>query len=104
MSHTIFQQKNVVARKNYYSDTGQFFEWANSAKESGKYDLKEFESIGMSSEEILLIVKCRYNKWQIQKGELHYYQSGVYDGMVYQFRAPLGVMDIVTKYSLNEED
>lgn len=97
------KNKNVIARKDYNGDGSDYFDFALNCKNKG-YDLNEFKALGISDDDIDLILKNKENKYKIKKGDLHNYQCGVYDGELYSVRFPLGIWDIILKYDLNSED
>jgi hypothetical protein len=98
----------VKGRKNYHSDAGCQFDFARYSgpeedREEG-YNLSEFRDLGMTDEEIQTILTAARNKWRIEIGEVHYSQTGVYDGELYSYRAPKGIHEILVKYDMYTED
>lgn len=58
----------------------------------------------MSDDEIQIIIDAQNRKWRIEPGELHYCQTGVYDGELYSYRAPKGIHEICVKFDLYTDD
>lgn len=99
--NTVFKSGYVKARKNYHTDASCYFDFANH-KEG--YRVSEFKDLGMTDEEIQTILEADKRKWRIEVGEVHYSQTGVYDGELYNYRAPKGIHEICVKYDLYTED
>lgn len=101
--HTVLKQKRVIARKDYHSDVDCNFDFAQSGSGPG-YNLEEFKAIGMTDEEIQSVLAAKERKFEIKKGELYYYQVGIYDGDIYAFRSPIDMHELSVKYDLYYED
>lgn len=100
MSNTILISKNVVARKDYFSNYAENFDNLIKRDENGKKTLDINSMQGYERSEIDLIQSCIDDNWLIKKGELHYYQTGVYDGDMYTARAKIGIHEICIKHEL----
>ncbi|WP_316743779.1 hypothetical protein [Pedobacter antarcticus] len=101
--NTVLKSGYVKARKNYHTDASCYFDFARYPREGG-YRVSEFKDLGMTDEEIQAILEADKRKWRIEIGEVHYSQTGVYDGDLYSYRAPKLVHQICVKYDLYTED
>lgn len=101
--NTVLKKGYVKARKNYHTNASSYFDFAKYPREEG-YRLSEFKDLDMTDEEIQTILDADKLKWRIEVGEIHYSQTGVYDGELYSYRAPKGIHEICVKYDLYTED
>jgi len=88
---TILSNKIRLAAKDYQCNA---CEWMN---ESLCDVIDE-----MSFSEKRSIVNAKRNKMMVTKGRKYVYQTGIYDGSFYTFRAIPEIHDICIKYSLYE--
>ena len=100
MSYTVLSNKNVVARKDYHSDSFYAFEHIIGVDENKNPVVDVSEADGYTKDEIDLIQSCIDDNWIIKKGELHYCQTGVYEGEMYTARSRIGVHDICVRHNL----
>jgi hypothetical protein len=100
--NSIIKSGIVKARKSYTTDGESYFDFAYNHK-TKEYDLEEFKSIGMSEEEIQIVLDAKAKNWTIDKGEMYYSQIGRFEGNIYHFQAIKAIHDICVKYDLYEE-
>ena len=94
--------KQVKARKEYLTDTDDFFAfaWDFTGK---RYNEDELAEAGLTPADIELLKKRKEEGYVIKKGELHWVFEGTHDGMQYHRRMPIDMWQIITRCELNEE-
>jgi len=86
---TVIGQTTQKAKKSHFDDGSQYF---------------NDDIIGITDEELKDIQKSKDNKWRIQPGEKYIRQAVVDGGDFWIFKCRVEIFNIISKYSLFEDD
>ena len=106
MSTVNLTRKEVKAKKDYFNDAYHCFDWMLTIDANGKEipHPVDVESLKMAPGDVAEIQKAIDCKWRIMPGEIHQYQSGIYENRFYTNRISSALYEIICKYDLFPEE